>query len=522
MKSLILMCMLITGVACMGQINPKKHKKEAPTSKTTKRQNRNVIIDQTVSVKVKEGKTTTTVKVKSQNPKVRGNPNMGVSPDDPNAISVPVGSWKNGNNSYLYITQISPTEIFFVAEQKTVDPDWTFVGKGVMQQPGIYQMEYVNTKSTSVPTKKIWKMGNKLFTGDFGFSNQSNKWKPTPAPSARKKSDHSTNATNSSVTVGSNPNGDKLPGIYTNPEKQLFWEVTSVSNKIYMVGEDKNGKMLFAGIGTRKKEPGTAKLTEASILEVDMVDLTKPKGIKTKYTFGWKKQSGFYYYYSRDCYYKQGGMSSKYVADPSGTFNIECPDGLLKGVDFRMLNYSDGTVVAKDLKYTPKKSPYQHKCDTNFGDKDGDGHKNHACGGDDCDDNNANIHPMAIEIADAEGIDEDCQGQTIGNLDKDNDGFIDSRVFNKDKNGRITKQGKDCDDSDPSVNPTSPEICDGKDNNCNGQVDEGVTQKFYEDKDGDLYGNPKKYLYACTKPNGYVDNNRDCDDSNSAKTTNCK
>ena len=45
------------------------------------------------------------------------------------------------------------------------------------------------------------------------------------------------------------------------------------------------------------------------------------------------------------------------------------------------------------------------------------------------------------------------------NVDNDHDGY--------------TICGGDCDDSDPAVHPGAAEICDNKDNNCNGQIDEG-------------------------------------------------
>jgi hypothetical protein len=52
--------------------------------------------------------------------------------------------------------------------------------------------------------------------------------------------------------------------------------------------------------------------------------------------------------------------------------------------------------------------------------------------------------------------------------------------------------------------------------NCNGQIDEGVLNTYYQDSDGDGFGNPSIYIQQCTQPIGYVSDNNDCDDANSA------
>lgn len=74
----------------------------------------------------------------------------------------------------------------------------------------------------------------------------------------------------------------------------------------------------------------------------------------------------------------------------------------------------------------------------------------------------------------------------------------------------------DCDDTNSAIHPGAPEICDGLDNNCNGLIDEGVLNTYYADADGDGYGDPASSVQACSPPPGYVSNNTDCDDTNSA------
>ncbi len=72
---------------------------------------------------------------------------------------------------------------------------------------------------------------------------------------------------------------------------------------------------------------------------------------------------------------------------------------------------------------------------------------------------------------------------------------------------------EDCDDTESQTNPGADEICDGIDNNCDGQADEGVKTIFYADTDEDGYGNPEIVTEACSVPEGYVSNGSDCDDT---------
>lgn len=82
-----------------------------------------------------------------------------------------------------------------------------------------------------------------------------------------------------------------------------------------------------------------------------------------------------------------------------------------------------------------------------------------------------------------------------------------------DGDGFNESQG-DCNDNDSSISPDVAEVCDGKDNDCDGEIDEGVKTTYYEDLDGDEYGNPDISVTTCEQPMGYVADNTDCNDSN--------
>ena len=75
---------------------------------------------------------------------------------------------------------------------------------------------------------------------------------------------------------------------------------------------------------------------------------------------------------------------------------------------------------------------------------------------------------------------------------------------------------EDCNDSDATINPSAPELCDGTDNNCDGNIDEEVLQDFYVDSDGDGFGNADITIQSCSVPDGFSSSDTDCDDTNNS------
>jgi hypothetical protein len=155
-------------------------------------------------------------------------------------------------------------------------------------------------------------------------------------------------------------------------------------------------------------------------------------------------------------------------------------------------------------------------------DEDSDGYVSQACGGDDCNDNDTTINPGAVEVCD--GKDNNCDGTIdedgvcTGSTDNDGDGWHYTEI-------------DDCNDADSTVYPGAPELCDGKDNNCDGTIDEGCgggstdadvdgyyeeiddcddndpnehpNQTWYKDTDNDNYYDGTTNTISCTRPSGY-------------------
>ncbi|MGI5865313.1 MAG: MopE-related protein [Myxococcales bacterium] len=157
-------------------------------------------------------------------------------------------------------------------------------------------------------------------------------------------------------------------------------------------------------------------------------------------------------------------------------------------------------------------------------DEDGDGFLSDV----DCDDTDPEVHPEAEERCD--GIDNDCNGVVDGPAaldvstwyaDADGDGYGDPNVSQKacQAPGGFVDNSRDCDDTDPEINPDAVELCNAVDDNCDSAVDEDGAQgssEFFADVDSDGYGDPSVKRLACQRPSGFVADQTDCDDTSSA------
>ena len=87
-----------------------------------------------------------------------------------------------------------------------------------------------------------------------------------------------------------------------------------------------------------------------------------------------------------------------------------------------------------------------------------------------------------------------------------------------DNDGDGSPASEDCDDENATIYPGADELCDGLDNNCDEEIDENPVdaEHYFQDADGDGYGNAALSQNSCEMPSGYVENFLDCDDTDSA------
>jgi len=139
--------------------------------------------------------------------------------------------------------------------------------------------------------------------------------------------------------------------------------------------------------------------------------------------------------------------------------------------------------------------------------------------GGDCADGDPDVNPGAAEICD--DLDQNCNDlvdegvRTAWYADLDGDGYGGGELQLWDCEGGdgLVPGGDDCDDTDPAVNPAATEVCDALDNNCDGDVDEGLERTWYEDADSDGYGVWEGAVEDCAVVDGYSLEAGDCNDA---------
>ena len=141
----------------------------------------------------------------------------------------------------------------------------------------------------------------------------------------------------------------------------------------------------------------------------------------------------------------------------------------------------------------------------------------------DCNDVNASVYDGMLEVCN--DVDDNCNnlvddGLDFSNYYFDNDGdtfgITTVVVFSCEQPNGYVLNGGDCNDNAFGVYPGSLEYCNGIDDNCNNEEDEGLTFiNYYADADGDTYGDINNSESFCSDPgNPFVTNDSDCDDTN--------
>ncbi len=141
----------------------------------------------------------------------------------------------------------------------------------------------------------------------------------------------------------------------------------------------------------------------------------------------------------------------------------------------------------------------------------------------DCNDTSSAVNPGASEVCN--GVDDNCNGQTDEGVtqlfytDADQDGYgagIPVASCTGDATHTVLING-DCDDTRASAHPGAAEVCNGLDDNCNGQTDEGLAKStWYMDADNDGFGGASWASLCGPNATYKVATTGDCNDANAA------
>jgi hypothetical protein len=142
----------------------------------------------------------------------------------------------------------------------------------------------------------------------------------------------------------------------------------------------------------------------------------------------------------------------------------------------------------------------------------------------DCNDEDPGTYPEAPEYCD--GVDNDCDRTIDGSnaldqsrwyFDEDGDGYGvgPSDLACWSPGDQWVLEGGDCDDTDARIHMDADEICDGVDNDCDGDIDppSAPDALWYRDQDGDGWGSDAEVVESCTSPGSdWTTLGGDCDD----------